>query len=119
MKPTLVIIGGGNSFNTYEEYLADLKYWDARFYDDTTGWKTTFYRELSDTFTVLIPTMPNKGNAVYEEWKIVFEKFALTLSPDTAYIGHSLGGIFLAKYFSENTLSARAVHLIAAPFSPC
>lgn len=104
MKPAIVIIGGGNSFDTYEEYIADLIHWDARFFDDTTGWKTTFYRELSDRFNVLIPTMPNKSNAVYTEWKMVFEKFALTLDPNTVYIGHSLGGIFLAKYFSENTL---------------
>jgi predicted alpha/beta hydrolase family esterase len=119
MKPTLVIIGGGNSFSTYEEYLADLNYWDARFFDDSTGWKTIFYRELSSIFTVLMPTMPNKNNAVYSEWKMVFEKFALVLSPDTIYIGHSLGGIFLAKYFSENILNASAIHLIAAPFSSC
>ena len=63
--------------------------------------------------------MPNKGNAIYDEWKIVFEKFALALPPDTVYVGHSLGGIFLAKYFSENTLDVGVIHLIASPFSPC
>ena len=63
--------------------------------------------------------MPNKGNAVYEEWKMIFEKFALALSPDTIYVGHSLGGIFLAKYISENTLNTGMVHLISAPFFPC
>ena len=33
------------------------------------------------------------------------------------YVGHSLGGIFLAKYFSENGVpeNASSVHLVAAP----
>ena len=87
MKPTIVIIGGGNSFDTYEEYLADLNFWDVRFFDDSKRWRTSFYKELSDRFEVLIPTMPNKDNAVYEEWKLIFEKFALTLNPEnTTYI---------------------------------
>ena len=120
MKPTIVIIGGGNSFDTYEEYLADLNFWDVRFFDDSKRWRTSFYKELSDRFEVLIPTMPNKDNAVYEEWKLIFEKFALTLNPEnTTYIWHSLGGIFLARYFAENPLQARAIHFVAAPFYPC
>ena len=34
------------------------------------------------------------------------------------FVGHSLGGVFLAKYLSENTFprTIASVHLIAAPF---
>lgn len=118
--PVLVIIKGGESFNSEEEYLATIQTWDVRFFEDKTGWKTTFFRELSKKFRVLIPDMPCPGNARYSEWKMFFEKFAPELDPDTTvYVGHSLGGIFLAKYFSENGMGARSLHLVAAPFEKC
>lgn len=37
------------------------------------------------------------------------------LQGETVFIGHSLGGNFLAKYFSENDHHAKAFHFI----SPC
>ena len=117
---TLVILGGGDAFDTEADYLAALADSRVRFFEDKTGWKTTLFRELSGTFEVLIPTLPKKDDAKHGEWKTVFEKFASGLDPaSTAYVGHSLGGIFLAKYFSENPMRAAALHLVAAPFSRC
>jgi predicted alpha/beta hydrolase family esterase len=119
-KPTLVILHGGEAFDTDADYLAAIQNWNVRFYDGTSGWKTEFYHELSDRFNVLLPTFPCKQNAKYAEWKLFFEKFAPSLDPETTvYVGHSLGGIFLAKYFSENALKTRALHLVAAPFEKC
>jgi predicted alpha/beta hydrolase family esterase len=62
--------------------------------------------------------MPNKYFAHYEEWKIWFEKHVPYLSDDLVLIGHSMGGIFLAKYLSENNFPRRikATFLVAAPF---
>lgn len=117
---TIVIIGGGEAFDSDAEYLAAIQNWSVRFYDGTSGWKTAFYRDLSGRFNVLLPTFPCKQNAKYAEWKLFFEKFAPALEPETTvYVGHSLGGIFLAKYFSENPIRARSLHLIAAPFEKC
>ncbi len=118
--PTLVIMKGGESFDSEKHYLETIETWDVRFFEDRTGWKTTFFRELSDRFRILIPDMPCPGNAKYSEWKLFFEKFAPELdSETTTYVGHSLGGIFLAKYFSENPIKAGGLHLIAAPFEKC
>ena len=89
--PTLVIIRGGEAFDSHEEYLATIKMWNVRFFEDKTGWKTTFYRELSSRFRILIPDFPCPGNARYEEWKMFFEKFAPNLDPETTtYVGQSL-----------------------------
>lgn len=62
--------------------------------------------------------MPNGNNAQYIEWKIWFERLLPFLNDGVILIGHSLGGIFLAKYLSENNFSikVRAAILIAAPF---
>jgi hypothetical protein len=62
--------------------------------------------------------MPNKFNAKYSEWKIIFDKILPLLRNNLILIGHSLGGIFLAKYLSENNISKKlkAVILVSAPF---
>lgn len=117
---TLVILGGGDAFDTENDYAKALSQSPVRFFEDKTGWKTTLFRELSNALTVLIPTLPKKDDAKYSEWKLVFDKFATALDPETTvYVGHSLGGIFLAKYFSENGMRADSVHLVAAPFEKC
>ncbi len=118
--PALVILKGGEAFDSHDHYLKTISEWDVRFFEDRTGWKTTFYRELSPRFRVLIPDFPTPGNARYAEWKMFFEKFAPGLDHETTtYVGHSLGGIFLAKYLSENDFPAKNLHLIAAPFERC
>ena len=73
---------------------------------------------LGEKYDVLLPRMPNGKNARYAEWKIWFERLIPFISDDAIFIGHSLGGIFLAKYFSENIFpkKIKAIILIAAPF---
>lgn len=74
--------------------------------------------ELGDDYEILVPRMPNSNNAQYNEWKIYFSKIANVLNDEVVLIGNSLGGIFLAKYLSENTFpkKIRATILIAPPF---
>jgi uncharacterized protein len=62
--------------------------------------------------------MPNKMNAKYSEWKIYFEKYIPLFSDTMILVGHSLGGIFIAKYLSENNVSKKikAAILVAPPF---
>lgn len=62
--------------------------------------------------------MPNKTNAQYLEWKILFEKIFDLLDENPILIGHSLGAIFIVKYLSENEVSKKIkkVCLLGAPF---
>lgn len=62
--------------------------------------------------------MPLSENARYEDWKIFFERHIPLLKNNCILIGNSLGGIFLAKYLSENKFPKKilSVYLIAPPF---
>ena len=62
--------------------------------------------------------MPNYANARYLEWKIWFEKLIPFLEDEVTLVGHSLGGIFLVKYLSENSFPkrVRAIFLVASPY---
>jgi uncharacterized protein len=123
MKKQIVFIHGGNAFTEYEDFLAYLKGKEIEdpFVDQTEKrWQPTLREQLSDTHEVCYPGMPNKQNAKYREWKIWFEKHHAFLRDGVILIGHSLGGYFLAKYLSEETMpvSVRALYLVAAPFEP-
>jgi len=121
MKKQIIVIHGGNTFDTYEAYLVCLKERQIdfeRYKYHIKDWKATLNDELGQDFEVILPDMPNKVNAKYLEWKIWFEKFIPYFEPEVILIGHSLGGTFLAKYLSENKFpkKIRAVFLVAAPF---
>lgn len=113
------IIHGGTTYDTYDDYLRDLASSDIKYDRLLYGgnWKTWLSEELTD-YDVLLPSMPNKQNAQYTEWTLTFEKVLPHLTEDTVLVGHSLGGIFLAKYLSENdlTITFKKLILIAAPY---
>lgn len=120
MKQQIVIIHGGTTFDTYKEYISFLKNREIslerlRLQKD---WKDTLPERLGKNFDILSPQMPNKTNARYQEWQIWLERIIPFLKNDVILIGHSLGGIFLAKYLFEKTFPKRikATILVAAPF---
>jgi uncharacterized protein len=101
----VLVIHGGDTFETREEYLAFLRDFPVDLDDARPGshsWKGALPEELGDGYDVIAPSMPNKGNAKYSEWKIWFEKFLPLLDDEIIFVGHSLGGTFLAKYLAEN-----------------
>ncbi|MDP3052495.1 MAG: alpha/beta hydrolase [bacterium] len=121
MKQQIVLIHGGNTYKTYREYLSFLKKKKIdfeRYKNAKSDWKKTLGGKLGKKFEVISLDMPNKANAKYAEWKIWFEKFIPYIKTGVILVGHSLGGIFLAKYLSENKFSKkiRAVFLVAAPY---
>ena len=116
----VIVIHGGTTFSTYENYLQYLstKQITADRLRYAPSWKERLQKDLGSNYDVLLPRMPNSTNARYSEWKLWFENLASVIDDDCILIGHSLGGIFLAKYLSENTFQAKinATILIAAPY---
>ena len=121
MKQQIFAIHGGTSFNTYEEYISFLKTREVTLEKLTCvlDWKAALTNDLGETFEVLQPKMPNGANARYLEWSIWFERCLPFMRDGVILIGHSLGGIFLAKYLSENIFphQIKATILVAAPFN--
>lgn len=119
MKKQVVIIHGGTTFDTYEEYFDYIGSYELTLEKLTrTDWKDSLGSQLPD-FEIIYPKMPNARNARYSEWKIWFEKLLPILSANVVLVGHSLGGIFLAKYLSENKFQKNisSLHLVAAPYN--
>lgn len=116
----ILIIHGGDSYQSRDEFLEYLKN-KSYSLDRLRGsdWKSSLQTELGDAFDVLRASMPNKDNAVYSEWKLVMDNIAPLLSDEVILIGHSLGGLFLAKHLSEEPFpkKIKATILIAAPYS--
>ncbi|MBU6231279.1 MAG: alpha/beta hydrolase [Patescibacteria group bacterium] len=120
MKRQVIVIHGGDTPETYEKYIADLKAEEFDLEDARRKrWRETLEALLGTDFLVYTPRMPNSANAKYLEWKIWFDKIVPQIKDNSVLVGHSLGGIFLAKYLSENKLKMRleAVLLVAAPFA--
>src|SRR3989344_379304 len=120
MKKQVVVIHGGDTFETYEKYLNFLRSFeiDSLDYFTDKGWESGLQEKLGGDFQVIRPKMPNKINAKYLEWKIWFEKLIPLLNPEVILVGHSMGGIFLAKYLAENTFPKKILgtFLVSAPY---
>lgn len=119
MQKQIIFIHGGDSFDSYEEYFGQLKNSNPSidWFAYRKKWIDNLHRKLSGEYQIFAPHMPNKQNANYEEWKIWFEKMIPFINDQVILIGHSQGGIFLAKYLSENIYprKIKAVILVAPP----
>lgn len=106
------------TFKNQKDYLSFLKNRTISL-NSYKNWSDDFLdKKLGKGFQIIRPRMPLKENAKYEEWKIHFEKYLPLLGKNFILIGESLGGIFLAKYLSENKLvnKAKKVFIVCAPF---
>lgn len=119
MKKQIIFIHGGDSFESYEKYLEALKSNNPSidWFIYRKKWIDNLYKKLSQEFEIFAPHMPNKQNANYVEWKIWFDKMIPFIEDGVILIGHSQGGIFLAKYLSENIYPKKisALILVAPP----
>jgi len=112
MKQVL-IIHGGDSWTSYEKYLENLKNSpiDYERLKLQKKWKPWIAEQMPEV-DVLLPTFPNGSNAVYEEWRIYFEKLQPFFGDNVQLVGHSLGAMFLAKYLHEAPLPQKVRRLI-------
>lgn len=119
MKKQIFIIHGGETFNNYNQYWKYLEDYKIDFEKSTKKkWKETLGDKLGSRYEIIYPQMPSYRNAKYKEWKLWFEKHMPIVRPGVVLVGHSLGGIFLSKYLSEEKMRKKpsAALLVAAPF---
>lgn len=120
MKKQIILIHGGSAFSKREDFLERLREMPIRNLpgsEELIKWTKNLPASFGEDYEVFTPQMPNSQNADYEEWKIWFERHFEHLRDGVVLIGWSLGGMFLAKYMSLNTLPFKpgALFLLAAP----
>jgi len=117
-KPQIFFIHGGMTFKNHQDYLSYLKNREVSL-EPKIRWSDEYLsKKLGNDFEIIKPVMPLKENAKYNEWKINFEKYFPYLKNNIILIGASLGGIFLARYLSENKFPKKilSVYLVCPPF---
>jgi predicted alpha/beta hydrolase family esterase len=117
MKKQLFLIHGGMTHKTYDDYLDYLSKRSV-YLGAWSNWMDSINEDLCGEFDVTKLRMPNKDNAQYDEWRIHFERYLDLMEEGAILVGWSLGGIFLARYLSENKLDVKlsAVYFVAAPY---
>jgi len=118
-KTQIFIIHGGNTFKNQKDYLNYLKNRSVSLEEKKPRWTGEYIdKELGKNFQIIKPRFPLQENAKYQDWKIWFERYIPLLKNNVILIGGSLGGIFLAKYLSENKFPKKilATYLVCPPF---
>jgi predicted alpha/beta hydrolase family esterase len=118
VKKQIFLIHGGQTFRNNKDYIKWLKTRQISL-DMSKKWALAYLdKQLGKRFQIIRPRMPLPENAKYSDWKIHFERFFPYLKDNIILIGSSLGGIFLAKYLSENKFPKKilSIYLIAPPF---
>ncbi len=117
-KIDVFYIHGGNTFTTDKDYLKYLRTKKVSLGQRIRWNGDNFQKDLGSKFLLTVPRMPLQDNAQYRDWKIMFENYVRLLKGPYILVGGSLGGIFLAKYLSENKLPKKAisVYLVCPPF---
>lgn len=114
----IFIVHGGNTLKNRKGYLSYLKTRKISI-KKRVSWSGDYLEEkLGRNFEIIRPRMPLQDNAKYDEWKIHFERHFPFLRNNIVLIGISLGGVFLAKYLSENKFPKKilSTYLICPPF---
>ena len=119
-KQQVLLIHGGDTYENYDKFIESLntKTPKLEWILSRRDWKNELQDQLGEDFAVYTPQMPNKQNAIYEEWKILFEKIVDLLEDGFILVGHSLGAIFIVKYLSENKIkkNIKKTILLGTPF---
>lgn len=117
-KTQILMIHGGNTFKNKKDYLKYLKTKEISVEKKLRWSEGYFDKELGKSFEIIKPRMPLQDDAKYEDWKIWFERYIPYLRNNVILIGSSLGGIFLAKYLSENRFPKKilSIYIICPPY---
>ncbi len=117
-KTQIFVIHGGMTFKNKRDYIDWLKNRTISM-EKRERWSDGYLeKNLGKEFDIIRPRMPLQDNAKYVDWKIFFERHFPYFRNNIILIGSSLGGIFLAKYLSENKFPKRirATFMICPPY---
>jgi len=117
-KTQIFYIHGGSTFYNQKAYLHFLKTRKVSI-DKKVKWSGDYLeKKLEKHCQVIRPRMPRQDGATYSEWATHFKRFFPQLKNNLILIGESLGGIFLAKYLSENKFPKKilSTYLVCPPF---
>ncbi len=114
----IVFIHGGMTFKRYRDYIQYLKTRKIKIKKKQNWNNEYFNKKLSRSFDIIRIMMPCADNSKYNEWKIHFDRYLKFIRKNVILIGYSLGGIFLAKYLSENKFPKKilSTYLVAPPY---
>ncbi len=90
------------------------------FTEKSSNWKDDLEEKIFSDFDFIKMQKPMSDCADYEIWKTAYEKTINFLWDNLVLIGHSLGAIFLIKYFCENPnkiKNIKKIFLIATPLN--
>jgi len=121
MKKQVVIVHGGDTFETHEAYLDYLRNFKLELERCRVGkgsWKRWLQEALGEGYDILLPEMPSASNAQYDEWKLWLDKLMPLLDDEIILVGHSLGASFLVKYLSDGSCPKKVlgVFLVSGVF---
>jgi len=106
MKKQVVLLKGWEAKENYKDFYDCLAKQDYNpFEKKTKKWSDNLWEVLWENFEFINFPRPNSSFADYKAWKIMFEKLLPFLKWEVIFVGHSLGGTFLAKYFDEDFIS--------------
>jgi hypothetical protein len=117
-KTQILYIHGGMTFKNQKDYLYFLKNRKISIEKKVRWFDDYLDKELGKSFEIIRPRMPLADNSKYVDWKINFERYLPYIRNNVILIGGSLGGIFLAKYLSENKFPKKilSTYLVCPPF---
>jgi len=117
-KTQIFFIHGGMTFKNKKDYLYFLKHREISVKKKASWTEEYTNKKLGKYFEIIRPRMPLSDDAKYSQWQIHFERYFPYLRPNIILIGSSLGGIFLAKYLSENKFPKKilSVYLVCPPY---
>ena len=102
MKKQVILIKWWEAKENYKDFYDYLEKQEYNPYEEKMmKWSDKVDLDLWDNYEVISLPRPNSWFADYKAWKVMFEKVFPYLKDDVIFIGHSLGGTFLLKYFNE------------------
>jgi predicted alpha/beta hydrolase family esterase len=120
-KQQILLIHWWDTHTSYDEFLSWLKEKSVHleWLASRRDWKNELQFQLWDDYIVYTPQMPNKQNAQYIEWEIMFNKLLDAIDDNFILIGHSLWAAFVVKYLSENKINKKIkkTMLLWTPFN--